>query len=97
MKATNGMKRRRISLALGAWCAAAAAVVGAGGDARARADHGGWLVVRGTHVGDQAVAAVTLGEAFAEMDHFGAHRIWQDLRNFVRSYKPLGKWAALRR
>jgi hypothetical protein len=90
MKATNGMKRRRISLALGAWCAAAAAVVGAGGDARAdvrgipvkhpsgpaaeaeterwiqivraRADHGGWLVVRGTHVGDQAVAAVTLGE-----------------------------------
>lgn len=26
-------------------------------------------------------------EAFAEMDHFGAHRIWQDLRNFVRSYK----------
>jgi len=32
-------------------------------------------------------------EAFAEMDHFGAHRIWQDLRNFVRGYKPLGRWA----
>lgn len=29
-------------------------------------------------------------EAFAEMDHFGAHRIWMDLRNFVRGYKPLG-------
>src|SRR6187551_3801189 len=29
---------------------------------RERGDHGGWLVVRGTHVGDQAVAAVTLGE-----------------------------------
>jgi hypothetical protein len=29
---------------------------------RERADHGDWLVVRGTHVGDQAVAAVTLGE-----------------------------------
>lgn len=29
---------------------------------RERADHGGGLVVRGTHVGDQAVVAVTLGE-----------------------------------
>jgi tyrosine-protein phosphatase SIW14 len=26
---------------------------------REKADHGGWLVVRGTHVGDQAVAALT--------------------------------------
>jgi len=26
-----------------------------------KADHGGWLVVRGTHKGDQAVAAVTMG------------------------------------
>jgi tyrosine-protein phosphatase SIW14 len=26
-----------------------------------KADHGGWLVVRGSHKGDQAVAAVTLG------------------------------------
>jgi len=31
-------------------------------------------------------------EAFAEMDYFGAHRVWQDLRNFVRSYRPLGRW-----
>ena len=30
---------------------------------RDKADHGGWLVVRGTHVGDQAVAALTLGDA----------------------------------
>src|SRR6478735_3881445 len=28
---------------------------------RQKGDHGGWIVVRGTHVGDQAVAAVTLG------------------------------------
>jgi protein tyrosine phosphatase (PTP) superfamily phosphohydrolase (DUF442 family) len=28
---------------------------------REKGDHGGWLVVRGTHVGDQAVATVTLG------------------------------------
>jgi protein tyrosine phosphatase (PTP) superfamily phosphohydrolase (DUF442 family) len=26
-----------------------------------KGDHGGWLVVRGTHVGDQTVAALTLG------------------------------------
>ena len=26
---------------------------------RDKADHGGWLVVRGTHVGDQTVAALT--------------------------------------
>lgn len=26
-----------------------------------KADHGGWLVVRGSHTGDQAVAAVTMG------------------------------------
>jgi hypothetical protein len=26
-----------------------------------KADHGGWLVVRGTHIGDQAVAALTAG------------------------------------
>jgi protein tyrosine phosphatase (PTP) superfamily phosphohydrolase (DUF442 family) len=27
-------------------------------------------------------------EAFAEMEYFEAHRIWRDLRNFVRAYKP---------
>ena len=26
-------------------------------------------------------------EAFAEMEFFDAHRIWQDLRNFVRAYR----------
>jgi protein tyrosine/serine phosphatase len=31
-------------------------------------------------------------EAFAEMVFFGAHRIWQDLRNFVRGYKAAGSW-----
>jgi protein tyrosine phosphatase (PTP) superfamily phosphohydrolase (DUF442 family) len=30
-------------------------------EVRQKGDHGGWIVVRGTHVGDQAVAAVTLG------------------------------------
>ena len=27
-------------------------------------------------------------EAFAEMEFFDAHLIWQDLRNFVRAYRP---------
>jgi hypothetical protein len=27
-------------------------------------------------------------EAFAEMEYFEAHKIWRDLRNFVRGYKP---------
>jgi tyrosine-protein phosphatase SIW14 len=27
-------------------------------------------------------------DAFAEMESFGAHFIWQDLRNFVRAYRP---------
>jgi len=27
-------------------------------------------------------------EAFAEMEYFEAHRIWRDLRNFVRRYRP---------
>lgn len=31
-------------------------------------------------------------EAFAEMEFFEAHRIWRDLRSFVRGYKP--GWAA---
>jgi hypothetical protein len=31
-------------------------------------------------------------EAFAEMDHFGAHRIWLDLRHYVKTYTPLGLW-----
>lgn len=31
-------------------------------------------------------------DALAEMDHFGAHKIWRDLRNFVLTYRPTGKW-----
>jgi protein tyrosine phosphatase (PTP) superfamily phosphohydrolase (DUF442 family) len=27
-------------------------------------------------------------EAYAEMEYFDAHLIWQDLRNFVKSYRP---------
>jgi protein tyrosine/serine phosphatase len=27
-------------------------------------------------------------EASAEMDYFDAHRIWKDLRAFVRKYQP---------
>jgi protein tyrosine/serine phosphatase len=27
-------------------------------------------------------------EAYAEMEYFDAHRIWQDLRNFVKTYRP---------
>jgi protein tyrosine phosphatase (PTP) superfamily phosphohydrolase (DUF442 family) len=31
-------------------------------------------------------------DALAEMDHFGAHKIWHDLRTFVKTYRPTGKW-----
>jgi protein tyrosine/serine phosphatase len=27
-------------------------------------------------------------EAFAEMEFFNAHKMWRDLRNFVRGYRP---------
>jgi hypothetical protein len=27
-------------------------------------------------------------EAFAEMEHFGAHKVWRDLRAYVRAYRP---------
>ena len=27
-------------------------------------------------------------EAYAEMEFFDAHLIWQDLRNFVKAYRP---------
>jgi tyrosine-protein phosphatase SIW14 len=30
--------------------------------------------------------------ALAEMDYFGAHKLWRDLRDFVRRYRPLGKY-----
>ena len=30
----------------------------------------------------------TNAEAFAEMEYFGAHKLWQDLRNFVKRYVP---------
>ena len=35
-------------------------------------------------------------EAFAEMEFFDAHRIWQDLRNFVRAYRPQPRAGAAR-
>jgi len=31
-------------------------------------------------------------DAFAEMEHFGAHKMWRDLRKFVRTYAPIGLW-----
>jgi hypothetical protein len=30
-------------------------------------------------------------EALAEMKHFGPHKIWRDLRRFVREYEPTGR------
>ena len=34
-------------------------------------------------------------EAYAEMAYFDAHRIWQDLRDFVRKYRPQPRPARL--
>jgi protein tyrosine/serine phosphatase len=34
-------------------------------------------------------------EAFAEMEFFDAHLMWQDLRNFVRAYRPQPRPARL--
>ncbi len=34
-------------------------------------------------------------EAYAEMEYFDAHRIWQDLRDFVRKYRAQPRAARL--
>jgi protein tyrosine/serine phosphatase len=33
-------------------------------------------------------------DAVAEMEHFGPHAMWRDLRAFVRDYRPTGRWRA---